>query len=333
MNVKALLRFARMLAFTILGALAYACGSSSSPPTLTIQKTGTASGDGQTDTVLATLTTPLRVVLTLGSAPQPGDTVKWATANPGGAAVTPTSPVTDATGVATATWKLGNVAGTQAVTATHDGATGSPVTFIATAQPGAATQLIQPTGDGQAWMVGTVLPKPLTITVADQYNNGVPNKAVAWQVASGSASVNPANATTNASGVAQTTVMLGNTAGPITITATSGALAGSPHSFAATNQAVPTTVAVTVGPGIVFTSGRNGSVNPAVDTVAVGGTVTWTWAANSLSHSVLSTGTPSFTSSTTKTSGTYAFTFPSAGTYQYICIVHGNAMSGTIVVR
>jgi len=34
---------------------------------------------------------------------------------------------------------------------------------------------------------------------------------------------------------------------------------------------------VDVGSGIQFVSGHNGSMNPAVDTVAVGSTVTWTW--------------------------------------------------------
>jgi plastocyanin len=322
-----------LTALVLVGVLTSACGGGpSAPPTLAIQKAATASGDGQTDTVLSVLPNPLRVVLRIGSTPQPGDTVKWATSDPG-ASVSPTSSVTDATGVATTMWKLGHIAGAQIVTATHNGATGSPVTFTATATPGVATQLIQPTGDGQAWMVGTVLPKPLTITVADQYGNGVSNTAVAWQVTSGSASVSPTNTTSTTSGVAQTSVTLGNTAGPITITATSGSLAGSPHQFNVTAQAIPTTASVTVGPGIVFTSDRNSSSNPAVDTIAAGGKVTWTWAAGSLSHSVQSTGSPSFTSSMIQTSNTYSFTFSTAGTYQYNCAVHGSGMTGTIVVR
>lgn len=324
---------------TVLGAVAgisamtSACGSSpGAPPTLAIGKTPTASGDGQTDTVLSTLPNPLRVALSLGSTSPPGDTVAWATSDPGGS-VNPTHSVTDANGVATTTWTLGHIAGSQTATATHGGATGSPVTFTATATPGAASRLIQPAGDGQAWMIGTVLPKPLTVTVADQYGNGVPNTTVAWQVTSGSASVNPTNAMSNASGVAQTTVTLGNTPGPITITATSGSLAGSPHQFSATAQAIPMSASATVGPGIVFTSSRNSSSNPAVDTIAVGGQVTWTWAAGSLSHSVQSTGSPSFTSSAIQTSGTYSFTFTAAGAYHYDCAVHGSGMTGTIIVR
>jgi plastocyanin len=97
----------------------------------------------------------------------------------------------------------------------------------------------------------------------------------------------------------------------------------------------PTTAAVTVG-DIFFKSGHNGSSNPAVDTVAVNGTVTWTWATTeNLPHSVQSMGSPSFTSSAILTGAgtTYAFKFTTPGTYQYECAVHGAMMTGTIVVQ
>ena len=90
---------------------------------------------------------------------------------------------------------------------------------------------------------------------------------------------------------------------------------------------------VTVGAGIQFVSGHNGSSNAAVDTISVGGTATWTWT-GSLPHSVQSVGSASFASSGTMTgSGTYAVTFTEPGTYQYDCAVHGQLMTGTIVVR
>lgn len=90
---------------------------------------------------------------------------------------------------------------------------------------------------------------------------------------------------------------------------------------------------VTAGPGIQFVSGHNGSTNAAVDTIAAGATVTWSWT-GSLPHSVHSVGSPSFASSATMTgSGTYAVTFTTPGTYQYDCAVHGQLMTGTIVVR
>lgn len=322
------------LIVTAIGGVSLACGGSSSgppAPTLTIAKTSTTNGDGQTDTVLSTLANPIRVVVTMGT-PQVGTTVTWATAGPG-ASVTPLQSMTDANGIATTTWKLGHVAGAQTATASVSGASGSPVTFSATATPGAATQMIQPTGDGQAWMIGTVLPQPLAVTVADQYGNGVAGTAVAWQVTSGSASVNPTNPTSNASGVAQTSLTLGNTPGPITITATNAALSGSPQPFTATAQAIPTTANVTVGPGIQFKSNRNSTTDPATDTIAVGGSVTWTWAANSIGHSVQSTGAPAFTSSAIMTTGSYSFMFNTAGTYTYDCAVHGGSMTGRIVVR
>jgi hypothetical protein len=48
---------------------------------------------------------------------------------------------------------------------------------------------------------------------------------------------------------------------------------------------------------------------------------------------VRSVGTPSFANSPTRTgSGTYSVTFANAGTYRYDCSVHGQAMTGTIVV-
>ena len=68
----------------------------------------------------------------------------------------------------------------------------------------------------------------------------------------------------------------------------------------------------------------------------MGGTVTWTWTSTGItSHSVQSLGSPSFTSSAilAVNGATYQFTFPSAGTYQYDCVVHGAQMTGRIVVR
>jgi plastocyanin len=89
---------------------------------------------------------------------------------------------------------------------------------------------------------------------------------------------------------------------------------------------------VTIGPAIQYVSGHNGTMNPAVDTIVAGAAITWTWT-GSLPHSVRSVGTPSFTSSGTQTgSGTYVVTFATPGTYRYQCDVHGQAMTGTIVV-
>jgi plastocyanin len=90
--------------------------------------------------------------------------------------------------------------------------------------------------------------------------------------------------------------------------------------------------AVTVGPGIQFVSAHDGSQNPAVTMIGVGQTVTWTWS-GSLQHSVESTGATSFTSSSIMSRGSYAVQFNTAGTYHYICAVHGASMSGTVIVQ
>lgn len=92
---------------------------------------------------------------------------------------------------------------------------------------------------------------------------------------------------------------------------------------------------VTVG-NIFFLSGHNGTRNPAVDTVTAGTTVTWTWTnTGSTPHSVLSENSPSFTSSATMTGNgkTYSLMFTTPGTYEYDCAVHGEQMTGTIVVQ
>jgi len=84
-----------------------------------------------------------------------------------------------------------------------------------------------------------------------------------------------------------------------------------------------------------FRSNRNGSVNSAVDTIAVGSKVTWKWAgAGSVPHNVASVGMPSFTSGGIKTGdgSTYEVTFTSPGTYRYNCAIHGNLMTGVVVV-
>jgi plastocyanin len=107
----------------------------------------------------------------------------------------------------------------------------------------------------------------------------------------------------------------------------------SEHS-APTGPIIPTTPTTNVG-DIFFTSAVNGTSNPAVDTVAVNGTVTWTWAAGAdLPHSVQSLGSPSFTSSgiLSGAGNVYQFTFTAPGTYQYDCEVHGQLMTGRIVV-
>jgi plastocyanin len=169
--------------------------------------------------------------------------------------------------------------------------------------------------------------------VADQFENGVEGVSVSWSVSDGT--VSPEVTFTGPGGGTSVEVILGPTAGPVTITATAEGLTGSPLTFNATADPIPQQAEVRLG-NIFFTSDRNSSTNPAVDTVAVGGTVTWIWGITGIAeHSVRSQGTPSFTSSPTQLGSgqTYSFTFPAAGIYSYDCAVHGAQMTGRVIVR
>jgi plastocyanin len=312
--------------------LVVSCGGGGSsgppPPTNTMAASG---GSGQTDTVLATLSTPLAVTVhDQNNNPASGVSVTW-TAPTGGKVNGSTSVVTatNASGTASVTLTLGTIAGSQTATASASGVTGSPVSFQETATPG------NPFSLGLSSQSATSGPPSGTLTYSviakDKYGNGVSGVAVAWAAIFGGGSVTPPNNATGAGGIASTQHQLGPAEGQDTVTATSGTLQGSPVKIAALIQAIPTAASVNVGDNF-FKSARNASQNPAVDTIAVGGKVTWTWG-GAANHSVQSTGSPSFTSSSIMASGTYSFTFNSAGTYQYDCAVHGGTMSGTIVVK
>jgi plastocyanin len=293
-----------------------------------------ASGDAQSAIVGQVLRLPLQVVVTTDGVPSPAITVNWATAAAGGA-VSPTATDTDANGIASTTWTLGTTAGAQTATATVTGATGSPVTFSATAAAGPAAGLVELDGNAQTGEINTVLPDPVQAQVTDEFGNAVGGVAVSW--AATGAAVSAPTVLSDAAGISQVTVTLGGTPGSITITAASDGLEGSPVTFTATATepaAIPTTANVTVRNNNFF-SVRNGTSSPAVDTVAVGGTVTWTWASTATNpHDVTSTGSPSFPGQETAVQPPpFSHTFTSAGTYNYLCTVHGTGMNGRIVVR
>lgn len=71
--------------------------------------------------------------------------------------------------------------------------------------------------------------------------------------------------------------------------------------------------------------------SPSCTTVPPGTTVTWTWGGNvANSHTVTF---PTGETSPNQTSGTFTRTFAAAGTYTYVCTVHGAAMGGRVVVQ
>lgn len=69
--------------------------------------------------------------------------------------------------------------------------------------------------------------------------------------------------------------------------------------------------------------------SPSSTTIAVGSAVTWTWKGTQEHSVTFDDGQHSATQS----SGTYTRTFSTTGTFAYHCIVHGQAMSGTVTVQ
>jgi len=317
---------------SLLVGLALACSSSDSGggggpnPTLVLAQTAANSGNGQTATVGQALTLPVRVVLTSNGAPEQGTTVHWATTS---GTIDPTS-TTDVDGIATATWTLGNTSGPVTATATVTGATGSPITFTATADPDAPAELSIAGGDNQQGGVNSTLP-PLQAKVADQFGNGVPGVMVTWTVTSGDGTVAPGTSSTDNNGIAETELTFGATAGDVTVDAEATGLTGSPQTFTETAIVFPPTLTITVA---------NNNFSPKVGDVAAGGTVTWTWSAGAVGHSIISDGPPSFTQHATLESAPFSYgplTFMTPGTYKYHCSAHGSAtgsgMAGSIIVH
>jgi plastocyanin len=196
-------------------------------------------------------------------------------------------------------------------------------------------------GDAQTGPVGQTLINPLRVLVTIG-GNPKAGEAVTWFTDDGL--VEPTSDTTGADGISATSWSLSDTEGTQTARATVSGT-GDTITFTATATGGgggpppvdPPAIAVTVGNNF-FTSDRNESSNPAVDTLALNGTVTWSWGPGAGSHSVRSNqtpGAPTFVSSLVKTGAgqSYSVSFTEAGTYTYDCSIHGAAMTGRVVVR
>ncbi|HEX6939814.1 MAG TPA: cupredoxin domain-containing protein [Longimicrobiales bacterium] len=83
-------------------------------------------------------------------------------------------------------------------------------------------------------------------------------------------------------------------------------------------------------PAAITIEMRNLSFQPQVDTVAVGGTVTWRNEDSEEHNTIADDG--EWASENIGVDGTFQHTFDAAGSYDYHCSLHEN-MTGTIVVR
>ena len=326
-----------LLGLVCAGLPALGCGggdgdNGGTPPSTTAIAKASSSGDAQTGPVGQALGAPLQVVVTDGGAPAAGATVTWSTTAATGS-MTPTSTATDANGIASSSWALGTVAGPQSAQATLSGASGSPITFTATATAGEPTSLAEAGGNNQTGQINTAL-APVQAKVTDEFGNGVAGVDVAWSATG--ATVAAPIVPSNGSGISAATVTLGGTAGPITITAaandlTGAALSGSPVTFSATatEQPPPSTNA--------NVSVTNNQFTPASLTISAGTTVVWTWNSTAQNHNVAPAASqPTRSGNPVNGPATYQFKFDTPGTYVYFCEVHGSAlggMRGTITVQ
>src|SRR5689334_18911688 len=142
--------------------------------------------------------------------------VRWAALD--GGMISDASTRTDSLGVARTRWTLARKTGSQRLRAQIGLGAGlgiAPVTITATALAGAPATLVAVSGDNQKAPAGSKLAKLLVFRVADENGSGV-NGAVLSLSASGG-EVADTSLTTDSSGVARTSWVLGHSSGDYTL--------------------------------------------------------------------------------------------------------------------
>jgi hypothetical protein len=224
-------------------------------------------GDGQSATVGAPVAVhPAVRVVGANDAPVAGVTVTFAIVPGSGGSVTGGHATTAANGVATlGSWTLATVPGINTLVAVVTGL--PPVMFTATGVTGPVASLVKIAGDGMSGVAGApiVATSRPAVRLADAHGNPVPGaQPVVFAVSSGGGTVTGAAATTDAQGVA--TVggwVLGTTAGPNTMTATSPGIP--PVIFTITGQAgTPAVLAKLAGDAQAGSIGFAVPTRPAV---------------------------------------------------------------------
>ena len=138
--------------------------------------------------------------------------VRWAVIDGGG--VSDASTRTDSLGVATVRWTLARKTGTQRLRAQIGLGPGlgiAPLTISASALAGAPTSVTVVSGDNQKAAAGAKLQKPLVFRVADENGSGV--LAAALTLSASGGELADTALTTDSSGVARTSWVLGHSAG------------------------------------------------------------------------------------------------------------------------
>lgn len=162
-----------------VGGLPACDGSLSTDIAPTLASLVELSGGGQTGIVAEALAEPLAVhAISSTGGPMRGIVIDWAVTE-GGGEVDPPSSVTGSDGMATTTWLLGPVAGTQSVRA----AAGPAVTvdFDAVAHAAAPHEVKLDPAEVSLDALGATA--EFAVTVADRFGNPIETPTVVWSVA------------------------------------------------------------------------------------------------------------------------------------------------------
>lgn len=208
-------------------------------PGLSLVRAPDDDGNGQRDTVLATLGQPFRVLVTQNGPPAAGVKVFWNLLTwTQGASLSAATTITDAAGIASTTLTFGRREYPMRVEASASGAVGSPVLFDAYANPGNLARILVVMGDGQAGIANTRLENDYIVKTVDAHwdYDHVPAVGLDWAVASGGGAVEPGSFSgcydmTCYVGdhLASVSHVLGPDYGPQTVTVTASAVPGAPR--------------------------------------------------------------------------------------------------------
>ncbi len=252
----------------LLNPVLFSATATAAPPSKLLAQ----SGDGQNAVVATLLGSDLVVKVTDAvDNPKSGVVVTFAVTS-GGGSLNIGSVSTDANGLGSARWTLGNSTGIQTALASVSGLT--PLTFTATGRPAAADALAILTGNNQTGTPGAALTDSLRVKLTDRFGNPISGATVTWVPNANSGAVSPVTSTTDALGRAATKWTLGNTGGPKVVVASAAGFAqtfngGGNVTYLTMNAGSRHSCGVAQG-GVAYCWGYNGDGQLGIGAVAGG---------------------------------------------------------------
>ncbi len=232
-------------------------------------------GDAQSATVGTAVPIDPAVRITDQSGnPVSGVAVTFAPAS-GGGSVTGGTATSNASGIAAVgSWTLGTAVGSNTLTATSAGLTGSPLTFTAMATAAAASQLALTTQPSAAASNGVSLAQQPVVQLRDAFGNNVAQAGVVVTVTPsvGGTLLGTTTATTSAGGVATFSgLILNGTPANYTLAFTASGLTGATSTTIALSAGAPTQLVMSTQPSSTVQNGAALAQQPAVRLRDAGG--------------------------------------------------------------